>query len=128
MGNQATDITEWDDPFKVEQAHEGIERRVLAFTDALMLVHYTVEEGAVFPEHEHEAVHQAVYVVEGCINLFGDHETSLERGDSFVVGPGNRHGIRGIAARSQVIDVFTPPIVEYGEMTPDVDTDCTHRE
>lgn len=113
-GNQAIDITDWDDPFKVEEAYEGIERRVLSFTDDLMLVHYTVEEGAVFPEHEHDETHQAVYVISGSLELFGDHEAVLEEGDTFVVGPGERHGIRGAADRTEVIDAFSPPIGEYG--------------
>ena len=112
--NQAIDITEWDDPFKVEAAYEGIERRVLSFTDDLMLVHYTVEEGAVFPEHEHDVTHQAVYVITGSVELFGDHEAVLEAGDTFVVGPGERHGIRGVADHTEVIDTFSPPIGEYG--------------
>lgn len=110
------DITEWDDPFKVEEAYEGIERRVLAFTNDMMLVHYTVEEGAVFPEHEHDETHQAVYVIEGSIELFGDYEKTLEAGDTFVVGPGVRHGVRGAAPRTQLIDTFAPPIGEYGSM------------
>ena len=108
------DRTEWDDPFKTEEAYEGIERRVLSFTDELMLVHYTVEEGAVFPEHEHDETHQAVYVISGAIELFGDESAVLEAGDTFVVGPGVRHGVRGVAERTELIDSFTPPIAEYG--------------
>lgn len=119
--DQSIDVTSWDDPFKVEEAYDGIERRVLSFTDELMLVHYTVAEGAVFPEHEHVETHQAVYVVDGRIELFGDHEATLSTGDTFVVGPGERHGIRGDAARSEVIDAFTPPIGDYGEVPTECD-------
>lgn len=108
-------VTPWDDPHKVESAYEGIERRVLSFTDELMLVHYTVEEGAVFPAHSHEVTHQAVYVIEGEIELFGERNERLGPGDSFVVGPGIEHGIRGVATVSQVVDAFTPPIDEYAE-------------
>jgi quercetin dioxygenase-like cupin family protein len=107
------DRTEWSDPHRVEPAYEGIERRVLSFTDDLMLVHYTVEKGAVFPEHEHEETHQAVFVIEGELELFGDREATLSAGDSFVVGPGIRHGIRGVAEQTTVIDAFAPPISEY---------------
>jgi quercetin dioxygenase-like cupin family protein len=107
------DIRHAGEPFKQETAYEGIDRRVLAFTDTLMLVHYTVTEGAVFPSHTHEETHQAVYVIEGEVELFGDHETTLAAGDSFVVGPGIEHGVRGRAARSQLIDAFAPPIAAY---------------
>ncbi len=109
------DIRRSGDPFKAEEAYEGITRRVLAHTDDLMLVHYTVAEGAVFPVHEHTATHQAVYVLDGAVELLGDAETELEGGDSFVVGPGIRHGIRGLAPESHLIDAFTPPIEEYSE-------------
>jgi len=108
------DKCDWETPFKKEQAYEGIERRVLAFTDELMLVHYTVEKGAVFPEHKHEETHQAVFVIEGAVKLFGDRSDLLEAGDTFVVGPGIRHGIEGHAEKTQLIDTFTPPIEEYG--------------
>lgn len=106
-------VTPWDDPNRVENAYDGIERRVLSFTDDLMLVHYTVQADAVFPEHTHEETHQAVFVLEGALDLFGDHETRLRAGDSFVVGPGTAHGIRGVAEVTRVIDAFTPPIEAY---------------
>lgn len=108
------DRRKWDAPFKTEQAYEGIMRRVLAFTDELMIVHYTVEEDALFPIHEHGETHQAVYVVDGTVELVGDRSGTLSAGDTFVVGPGVRHGIRGVAPRSHLVDAFTPPIERYG--------------
>lgn len=109
------DIVDWDDPFKVEEAYEGIERRVLAHDERQMLVHYTVAEGAEFPEHEHDETYQSVFVIEGAVELFGEREARLEAGDSFVVEPGVRHGIRGAAPETKLIDAFTPPIGEYAE-------------
>ena len=103
----------WEDPRRVETAHEGIERRVLACSEELLLVHYTVQADAVFPEHEHERTHQGVYVIDGSVELFGDHSATLEAGDTFVIGPGERHGIRGVATETQLIDSFTPPIERY---------------
>jgi quercetin dioxygenase-like cupin family protein len=108
-------VGRWDAPFKTEQAFEGIERRVLCFDDETMQVHYTVDEGAVFPAHEHETTRQTVYVLEGAVELFGDHETVLEQGDSFIVGPGVRHGIRGVAEHTEIVDTFSPPIEAYTE-------------
>ncbi|WP_164974695.1 cupin domain-containing protein [Halegenticoccus tardaugens] len=107
------DLTHWSNPFKKEEAYEGITRRVLSFDETLMLVHYTVEEGAVFPAHTHDETHQGVFVIEGRIELFGDHEATLEAGDTFVVGPEVEHGIRGLASKSTLIDSFTPPIEAY---------------
>lgn len=107
------DIESWSDPAGIEQAYDGIERRVLAFNDDIMLVHYTVERDAVFPIHDHDVTQQAVYVIRGKIALHGATEARLAEGDSFVVGPGVEHGIRGLAPRSELIDTFTPPIEEY---------------
>ncbi len=108
-------VGSWDDPFVVEEAYDGIERRVLCFDDETMQVHYTVDEGAVFPEHEHEETRQTVYVVSGAVELFGDHETVLEAGDTFIVGPGVRHGVRGVAEETELLDTFTPRIEEYAQ-------------
>lgn len=108
-------VGEWDAPFKTETAYEGIERRVLCFDDETMLVHYTVAEGAVFPEHDHDETRQTVYVIEGAVDLFGDHERRLEAGDSFVVGPGVRHGVRGVAEHTELVDTFSPPVAAYAE-------------
>lgn len=106
-------VRTWDTPCKTEQPYEGIERRVLCFDDETMQVHYTVEAGAVFPEHEETK--QTVYVIDGAIELFGDHEQLLESGDSFIVGPGARHGVRGVAERTELLDIFTPRIEAYTE-------------
>lgn len=109
------EIGDWDDPFKVEQAYDGIERRVLCFDEDQMLVHYTVDEGAVFPEHEHDETKQTVYVASGSVELFGDHEATLSAGDSFIVGPGVRHGVRGLEPGTELVDTFTPIIESYAE-------------
>jgi len=109
------ELTEWSDPFKVEEAHDGIERRVLSFDDTLMLVHYTLKKGAVFPVHTHDETYQGVFVINGAIELFGDQSATLESGDTFVVGPGTEHGIRGLEPGTRLIDSFTPPIEPYGE-------------
>jgi len=113
------DRRSWDDPFKTEAAYDGITRRVLSFTDALMLVHYTVDEDAVFPVHEHTTTHQGVYVIDGAVELLGDHSATLEAGDTFVVGPDVEHGIRGVAAESKLLDAFAPAIDRYAHREPD---------
>jgi quercetin dioxygenase-like cupin family protein len=103
----------WEAPCKTEQPYEGIKRRVLCFDDETMQVHYTVKADAVFPEHEHEETKQTVYVIDGAIELFGDHEQLLESGDSFIIGPDVRHGVRGVAERTELLDTFTPRIESY---------------
>ena len=100
-------------PVLREPAYEGIERRVLCHDDETMVVHYMVAEGATFPAHEHDEIRQTVYVVSGAVELFGDRERRLEAGDAFVVGPGVRHGVRGLAPETELVDTFTPPVEAY---------------
>jgi quercetin dioxygenase-like cupin family protein len=58
---------------------------------------------------------QAVCVIDGCNELIGDHKRTLATGDCFVVHPGVRHGIEGVAPRTHRIDAFAPPIARYDE-------------
>ena len=111
--HDALTVGRWAEPVREETAYDGIQRRVLCHDETTMQVHYTVAEDAVFPAHEHEETRQTVYVIDGAVELFGDHERLLEAGDSFIVGPGVRHGVRGVAERTELLDTFTPPVADY---------------
>lgn len=64
-----------DDPFLVERAYDGIERRVLCFDDEKIQVDYTIDADAVFPEHEE--ARQTVYVVSGAVGLTGTRRFNI---------------------------------------------------
>lgn len=108
------DTVRWDDPADREVPFDGAERRELAATDELALVHNALDAGVEYPAHTHDAVTQGVFVIEGAIRVFGDEAVDLEAGDSCVIPPGTRHGFRGVAPHSRLVVAFAPPV----EVTP----------
>ena len=103
-------VNRWDDPERIDEL-EG-ERRVLGYTDELMLVHYSLEEGAVGEPHSHEVTTQASFVYEGTLELTGEFSTVIEARDSYIVPPGTEHGVR-VLEPCKVIDAFSPPLEKY---------------
>lgn len=102
------DVVRWDDPRDLEVPFEGAERRELAATDELSLVHNLIPGGEEYPPHTHQETVQGVFVVEGSIEVFGDRSVTLDEGDSCVIPPGIHHGFRGVATRSRLLVSFTP--------------------
>lgn len=114
-------VRRWSDPYRVDDLGSG-ERRVLAFDDELMLVHYTFEQGAKTALHDHEETTQSVYVLDGKVRFLGDYDATLEQGDTVIVPPGTTHGIEALE-RTELIDSFTPPIERYGSEHYDAEGD-----
>lgn len=111
------DITDWDEPARIDEL-DGGERRILACTDEMMLVHYTLEAGAEGAPHSHDETTQASFVVEGSLELCGAYSRTLEAGDSYVVPPGTEHGVRALEP-CRVVDAFAPPLETYRPDTVD---------
>ncbi|QRV13900.1 cupin domain-containing protein [Haloterrigena salifodinae] len=106
------DVTDWDDPTRIDDLEGGGERRVLACTDELMLVHYSLSEGEEGEPHSHEKTTQASFVIEGSLELRGAYSGTVEAGGSYVIPPGTKHGVRALEP-CRVIDVFAPPLAAY---------------
>lgn len=100
--------------FEVEPVEmvPGVWRRTLASGERLMLVHVTLEEGAVVPAHSHP--HEQVgYVVSGELKMtIGGTEHSLKPGDSYLIPSNVEHGAV-TPEGAQVLDVFSPPREDY---------------
>lgn len=105
-------VNRWDDPERIDDMGADGTRRVLGYTDEMMLVHYTLSEGAVGEPHSHEQTVQASFVIEGSLELLGEYSTTVTAGDSYVIPPGTEHGVR-VTEDCQVIDAFTPPLEQY---------------
>jgi unsaturated pyranuronate lyase len=90
----------------------GLQRRVGAYNDKLLLAEHRMEKGWVGTMHEH--VHdQVVYVVSGQLSVTVDRETfTAGAGDSFVVRGGVNHQAAALED-SVVVDVFTPCRHDY---------------
>ena len=85
----------------------GVTRRVLAYTDGLMCVENTFEQGAVGALHSHPHT-QITYVVSGAFAFTIDGETRTVRaGDTMLKEDGVPHGCTCLEA-GVLLDIFTP--------------------
>ena len=103
-------VNRWNDPERIDEL--AGERRILGYTDEMMLVHYTLEEGAVGEPHSHEEATQASFVIEGSLELTGEYSTTVEAGDSYIIPLRTEHGVR-VLEPCKVIDAFSPPLDTY---------------
>ena len=86
---------------------EGIQRKVMAFNDQMMIVKVAFEKGSIGALHQHPHT-QASYVSKGVfdINIAGKTQR-LSAGDVYFVPTGQNHGAVCIES-GELIDVFTP--------------------
>ncbi len=90
----------------------GVWRRTLAWGERLMVVHVTLEEGAVVPAHRHPH-EQITYVVEGELSMEVEGQTVVLRaGDSLLFPSNMEHGATALQ-RTLVIDTFSPPREDF---------------
>lgn len=90
----------------------GVWRRTLSWGERLMVVHVTLEEGAVVPAHRHSH-EQITYIVEGELSMDVEGRTCVLRaGDSLLFPSNVEHGATALQ-RTLVIDTFSPPREEY---------------
>jgi quercetin dioxygenase-like cupin family protein len=97
---------------KVSAPEAGLERRVGAYNEKLLLAEHRMEKGWVGAAHSHPH-DQIVYVVSGHLRMVaGDQTFEAREGDSFIVRGGVQHQASALAP-SLVIDVFTPCREDY---------------
>lgn len=98
-------IIEQELPWEV--AAPGVRRKVLCYTDDLMMVKVAFEEGAIGAMHQHPHI-QSCLVESGVFDITIDGEMRrLYRGDGYLVEGGVPHGAVAIEAGA-LIDTFTP--------------------
>lgn len=102
-------VTRWDDPREHDRPFDGAERRLLAADDRLQLNHNALTDTVEYPVHVHDETTQGMFVIAGEIEIFGDETVRLRTGDSLIIPPGVRHGIRGVAPESEILVASTPP-------------------
>ena len=90
-----------------EDVGAGVQRKILAFDERLMMVRVRFAPGAVGEVHRHPH-RQVSYVESGSFEVeIGGERRRAEAGDSFFVAPDVEHGVVALEA-GELIDVFTP--------------------
>lgn len=85
----------------------GVTRRILTYSDNLMMCEITFEKGAQgnFHQHPHE---QITYIAKGAFSFTIDGETKVVRqGDSVLMPSGALHGVTCLE-EGILVDVFNP--------------------
>jgi len=90
-----------------ESVDNGVERKIIAYDDEMMMVCVRFEKGAIGNLHHH--VHRQVsYVESGSFEVTIDgNKKVLNQGDCFFVTPDLVHGVVALDA-GVLVDVFTP--------------------
>lgn len=92
---------------ETEDLGGGIQRRVLAYEENLMIVEVFFEEGAVGALHSHPH-EQITYILEGEFEFdIGGEKKILKAGDSAYKEPEMIHGAVCLK-KGKLLDVFTP--------------------
>lgn len=90
-----------------QSGEQGVERRVLAYSDDLMCVENTFEKGAVGALHNHPHT-QVTYVVSGAFEFEIDGVKKVVRaGDTMLKRDGVVHGCVCLEA-GKLLDIFNP--------------------
>lgn len=85
----------------------GCRRKVLAYSDNLMVVELSFEAGAQGAMHSHPH-DQATYILSGAFSFtIGDETKTVRAGDSMHQPPDVPHGCKCLEA-GMLIDIFTP--------------------
>ncbi|MCE1188223.1 MAG: cupin domain-containing protein [Ignavibacteria bacterium] len=88
-------------------AGEGMQRKILAFNNSIMMVLVDFQAGATGYLHTHPH-DQVSYVVSGkFVITIGESKKELKAGDSFLMQSGVEHGVHAIE-QGQLLDVFAP--------------------
>lgn len=97
---------------KITNPVPGITRRILAYTENVMITEHALEKNAVLPYHKHQH-EQLVYLLSGEILLEVNTENiRMLPGDSVAVPSNANHKATAIK-KSIALDIFAPARMDY---------------
>ncbi|MBD0415160.1 cupin domain-containing protein [Oryzicola mucosus] len=95
-----------------EPTPDGNRRRIVLYTDELMMVEFAFEKDGVGWLHSHPHV-QSSYVAEGRFEVTIDGEVeTVSAGGAFIVPSGLEHGVKALEA-GRLVDCFTPHRADF---------------
>lgn len=96
----------------VTACEPGVTRKVMAYSDAVMMCEISFEKGAAGNVHSHPHT-QVTYIAEGRFEFTIDGETkTVAKGDSVLMPPDAVHGVVCLEA-GKLVDVFNPKRDEF---------------
>lgn len=99
---------------KVTPCEPGVERRVMAWSDEMMMCEITFQTGASGNVHSHP--HQQVtYIAEGEFEFtIGEETRVVKKGDCVFMPSGSVHGVVCLK-EGKLVDVFSPKRSDFLE-------------
>ncbi|CAM2891017.1 cupin domain-containing protein [Vibrio diazotrophicus] len=92
-----------------EELGDGLKRKIIGYTDDLMVVHVQFDKGAIGHPHSHEIHDQIGYVVQGSFEAEVDGQKKiLKPGDAYIALKHFVHGAVALEQDSILLDVFNP--------------------
>lgn len=93
---------------------DGIRRKIVGHTPALMSVLVQFDRGAVGTAHAHDGHDQIAYVISGAFEAeIAGQKRVLRAGDAFVAARKTMHGVVALEPGSTLLDQFTPRREDY---------------
>ncbi|MFI3246969.1 MAG: cupin domain-containing protein [Ferrimonas sp.] len=103
----------FNDEHPLEDLGGGVTRKIVAYTDELMVVYVHFEKGAIGAPHAHDAHDQIGYCHAGSFEVTlgeGDEAVTriIKKGDAFRAAKNMYHGAVALEEGSVLIDTFSP--------------------
>jgi quercetin dioxygenase-like cupin family protein len=90
----------------------GVTRKVLAWSDELMMCEFSFQEGAQGKAHAHPH-RQVTYVAAGSFSFtIGEETRTVNSGDSMYIPANTVHSVAALSA-GKLVDVFSPKRDEF---------------
>ena len=97
----------FNDDSTVTKCEPGVTRKILAYSDDLMMCEINFEKGAQGNTHSHSHL-QITYIAEGSFQFTIDGETKIvSKGDSVYMPANVVHGTKALTL-GKLVDVFNP--------------------
>jgi len=92
-----------------EAVGPGVKRKIMTWSDDLMMVCVHFAKGAIGTPHQHDIHDQIAYVAAGSFNVTIDGvERVLKTGDAYRAVKHEMHGVVALEDNSMLIDSFSP--------------------